>query len=127
MLDPHVPPTWGELVAPIILAMATLVGALAAAWANLRKKIDNVTIAAENRQVEIKVALDGRLTELIESLKEKGALDVKVATMEGHQAGVAQATSAEVQARSLLPSTPAQSTSGGDAKAKGPDSEPDRR
>ncbi len=123
MPDPHVAPTWAELVAPIILALATLVGAIAAAWANLRKKIEQSVVAAEVRQGEIKVSLDGRLTALIEALKEKGAVDVKLATMEGHQAGLAQATSAEVQARSPLPSTPARSTSTGDATAKGPDSE----
>ncbi len=91
MPDPHVAPTWGELAAPIILAIATLVGALAAAWANLRKKIDLSVIAAEQRQSEIKISLDGRLTALIEALKEKGALDVKLATIEGHQAGDATA------------------------------------
>ncbi len=81
MLDPLPAPKWAEYIAPIILATATLVGAIAAAWANLHKKIEQGVEAAEARQTDIKIALDGRLTELIEALKAKGALDVEVARL----------------------------------------------
>ncbi len=81
MPDPASVPKWAEFVAPIILATATLVGAIAAAWANLKRKIEDGVTAAEVRQVDIKIALDGRLTELIETLKAKGALDVEVARL----------------------------------------------
>src|SRR5580765_4634560 len=106
MIDPHVAPTWAEFVAPIILATATLVGAIATAWHSLRNKIEGGLAAAEQRQVEIKVALDGRLTQLIDAMKEKGANDGKLASME--------ATAAEVQRGQLIQpqsSTPARSKS----------------
>ncbi len=85
-MDLNAAPKWAELIAPITLAMAALIGAIVGAWASLRRKIEDGVTAAEMRQVDIKVALDGRLTELIEALKAKGALDVKLATMEAHEA-----------------------------------------